>query len=246
MKTLVLGLLVVFFMTTITVTSIAEIQPYVFSLSFDEGSVSGDTVTDIGGRGNNATLNGGAKVVSNGKYGNAIEFDGTDDYIEVEVDVPEKNFTMALWIKTDSPDVGVYSVLDGPAGDGGHDRHFYIQDGNICFRVWQGAGWCTTTQVSDGQWHHIALSVASGEGQTVYVDGQEVATFDYDHSDFDWQKRVWIGFSNDAANQYFKGLIDEAIYYSAPLSAAELAGMITAIQPAGKLTATWSSIKTNY
>ena len=246
MKTLFAGLLVVCFMTMLTVASMAETAPMVFGLSFNEEFVSGDTVTDQGERGNNATLNGGAKVVSNGKYGNAIEFDGVDDYVEVEVDVPEKNFTMALWIKTDSPDVGVYSVLDGPAGDGGHDRHFYLNGGNICFRTWQGAGWETTTQVSDGQWHHIALSVESGKGQTAYVDGKEVGTNAYDHSDFDWQKRVWIGFSNDAGQQYFKGLIDEVVYYSAPLSADELAGIMVAVEPVGKLTTTWSSIKANY
>ena len=124
MKTLFVGLLVVSLMTTLTVASVAEVKPFVFGLSFNEGFVSGDTVTDQGGRGNNATLNNGAKVVPNGKYGNAIEFDGVDDYVEVEMDVPEENFTMALWIKTDSPDVGVYSVLDGRAGAGGHDRHW--------------------------------------------------------------------------------------------------------------------------
>jgi len=246
MKTLFAGLLVVCFVTTLTVASIAETTPMVFGLSFNEEFVSGDTVTDQGGRGNNATLNGGAKVVPNGKYGNAIEFDGVDDYVEVEMDVPEQNFTMALWIKTDSPDVGVYAVLDGPAGAGGHDRHFYIEGGNICFRVWQGAGWCTTTAVSDGQWHHIALAVESGKGQTAYVDGNEIGTFDYDHSDFDWQLRVWIGFSNDAGQQYFKGLIDEVVYYSAPLNADELAGIMVAVEPVGKLTTTWSSIKANY
>ncbi len=246
MKILFVGLLVVCLMMALTVASMADVKPFVFGFSFNQGFVSGDTVTDQGGRGNNATLNGGAKVVPNGKYGSAIELDGVDDYIEVEMDVPEQNFTMALWIKTDSPDVGVYSVLDGPAGDGGHDRHFYIEGGNICFRVWQGAGWCTTTAVSDGQWHHIALAVESGKGQTAYVDGNEIGTFDYDHSDFDWQKRVWIGFSNDAGQQYFKGLIDEVAYYSAPLSAGELEGIMVAIEPVGKLTTTWSSIKANY
>ena len=115
MKALLSGFFVVCLMTTFTIASVAEVTPLVFGLSFNEGFVSGDTVADQGGRGNNATLNNGAKVVPNGKYGNAVEFDGVDDYIEVEVDVPEKNFTMALWIKTDSPDVGVYSVLDGPA-----------------------------------------------------------------------------------------------------------------------------------
>lgn len=221
-------------------------ENFVFHYSFDKAA--GDTVEDIGDKGNDGTLMNGAKRVANGKFNDAVEFDGGQAHIETVIDVPEFDFTMALWVQTDNPAVGVMSVLDGAAGAGGHDRHFYLQAGNICFRVWQGAGWCTTTQVSDGDWHHIALVAMTDGGQTAYVDGQEVGTFAYDHSDFDWQKRLWIGFSNDAASQYFEGLIDDVAYLDVPLTADDVAKLMAplAVDPGGKAAATWAAIKTDY
>ena len=218
--------------------------PHVFELNFED---SGNPGADSSGNGNDATVNGGASWTASGYDGGGIEFDGVDGYVEVEMDVPEFNFTMAMWIKTDVPDVGLYSVLDGVAGAGGHDRHFYLDGGNICFRVWQGAGWCTEAAVADGQWHHIALVAGDGDGQHAYVDGVEVGTFEYDHSDFDWQLRVWIGFSNDAANTYFTGTIDGATYTEAALTPEEIADeMSTAVEAKGKLTTTWAGVKTTY
>ncbi len=219
--------------------------PHVFSLTFDDGGNPGQ---DSSGNGNDATLNGGATWVAGGQSGGAIQFDGVDGYVEVEMDVPEFNFTMGLWIQTEDPAAGVYSVLDGIAGAGGHDRHFYLDGGNICFRVWQGAGWCTDAGVADGSWHHIALVAMDGEGQHAYVDGVDIGVFDYDHSDFDWQKRVWIGFSNDGANNYFTGLIDGVTYTDAALSQDDVVGelMSTAVEAQGKLTTTWGGVKTDY
>ncbi len=219
---------------------------YVFHYSFDGNAA--DTVEDSGGKGNDGTLMNGAKRVADGKFNDAIEFAGGQAHVETVIDAPEFDFTMALWIKTDNPAVGLMSVLDGAAGAGGHDRHFYLNAGNICFRVWQGTGWCTTTEVSDGEWHHIALVTATGEGQTAYVDGEEVGTFDYDHSDFDWQLRVWIGFSNDAATQYFEGLIDEVVYLDIPLTADDVGKLMQplAVDPRDKVAATWAGIKTTY
>ena len=196
-------------------------------------------------QGNDGTLMNGPDRVADGKYGGAIEFPGGDAHIEVVLDVTEFDFTMALWIQTDNPAVGLYSVLDGAAGAGGHDRHFYLQAGNICFRVWQGAGWCTSTEVSDGDWHHIDLVTATGDGQKAYVDGEEVGAFAYDHSDFDWQKRVWIGFSNDAATNYFEGLIDEVAYLDTPLTQEQVQELMAplAVDPRDKGAATWAAIK---
>ena len=221
--------------------------PHVFNLSFDD---KGNPGKDESGNGNKGELKGGAKWTDKGHTGGAVEFDGTKAHVEVVVDVPEKNFTMGVWIKTDQGDVGIYSVLDGVAGDGGHDRHFFLKDGKINFRTWKGPAWATDKNVADGKWHHIALVVKDGAGQTAYVDGSQVGKHDYDHSDFDWQKRVWVGFSNDAGNDYFKGLIDDATYTGAALTADQVkmklmvTNVKTAVEPARKLANTWGDIKT--
>ena len=217
----------------------ADPIPYFFHLTFDDG-----TANDSSGNGNNGELFNGATVT-----GGALVLDGgANQYVEVMADVPEVDFTISIRINTASPDVGVLAVLEQATGAGGHDRHFFLVGGNINFRVYAGGAWSPdpVVAVADGEWHHIALVVETGVGQTAYVDGAPVGTNEYDLSDFNWQDRVWIGFSNDAANQYFTGLIDNAAYISAALTADEVANLIAAVEPAGKVTTTWSSIKTKY
>ena len=81
-----------------------------------------------------------------------------------------------------------------------------------------------------------------------YVDGDKVGTHAYDHSDFDWQKRVWVGFSNDAAVDYFEGVIDEVAYLDVPLTKKEIGALMKplAVEANDKLVAVWGNIKTNY
>ena len=142
MKYLMTSLLIASLVTSFGLVAKAGVSalPHVFNLSFDDKSNSGK---EQSGNGNRGELKGGAKWTDKGHTGGAVEFDGTKAHVEVVVDVPEKNFTMGVWIKTDQGDVGIYSVLDKAAGDGGHDRHFFLKDGKINFRTWKGPAWAT-------------------------------------------------------------------------------------------------------
>ncbi|MBT9132817.1 MAG: hypothetical protein DDT33_01346 [Firmicutes bacterium] len=169
------------------------------------------------------TIRHGATWVRGGRWGkNALRFDGVNDHVGVMIDVPEHNFTIELWFKTTSPNVGVFGVLKNPAGAGGNDRHFFLSGGVAHHRVWKGPGWSTGKTVNDGRWHHWVLTVQTGVGQKVYINGSLVGTHSYDRSDFNWQDRIWIGFSNDAVNHHFKGLIDEVAIWNRVLTADEI------------------------
>ena len=50
-------------------------------------------------------------------------------------------------------------------------------------------------------------------------------------SDFDWQRRINIGFSNDAANDYFDGLIDDVAIWSVALSAQQVQALASGASP---------------
>ena len=247
MKNFMLVLLALGLVMTFGVVVQAKVTglPHVYNLTFND---QGNPGKDSSENGNNGELKGGAKWIANGYSGGGVQLDGNDGHVEVVVDVPEKNFTMGVWIKTDSGDVGIYSVLDGVAGAGGHDRHFFLAGGQISFRTWKGPGWQTGKKVADGKWHHIALVVQDKKGQTAYVDGEKVGTHAYDHSDFDWQKRVWVGFSNDAAVDYFEGVIDEVAYLDVPLTKKEIGALMKplSVEANDKLVEVWGNIKTNY
>jgi len=86
--------------------------------------------------------------------------------------------------------------------------------------------------VADGQWHHVAHTFgAAVGGQKLYVDGLLVASNAKAQSDFDWQKRVHIGFSNDGVNNYTDGMIDEARIYNTGLSLGEVGWLAGLTEP---------------
>ena len=177
--------------------------------------------------GNNGTLEGGTTFAP-GEVGQAFSFDGTDDFVEIHIDVSEANYTLELWFQTSSPDVGVFEIHDF---SGGHDRHIYLASGNICTRVWSDEVICTSgTNYADGRWHHVA-HVFGGDvgGQNIFVDGQQEASGSKANSDFNWQTGANIGFSRDSANGYFNGLIDEVAVYNRALTAAEINAIYVAV-----------------
>jgi len=162
--------------------------------------------------------------VSSAWAGNKELFlDGNGDYVEVIQDIPEINFTIELQFRTLLPNVGIFGVLAGPSGQSGHDRHIYLRDGFLQQRVWADE---TINSVNsgynDGLWHHYAMVVERGVGQKMYVDGQIKSSGGKDQSDFYWQDRFWIGFSNDALDRFFAGLIDEVRIWNYARTQAEI------------------------
>lgn len=247
MRKVLTGLILLLLVGIFCFSANAKDFPFVYHLSFDDGD--GEEAEDESGNGNNGTLVN-AEWTKDGKFGGAIEFPGGNSYVEIVVDVPEFDFTMAVWVKTDNGNGGIMSVLDAAEGGGGHDRHFFLVGGELNIRVWPGGAWPTKGKVADGEWHHLALVTETGTGQVAYVDGENVGEWEFDHSNFDWQKRVWIGFSNDAGNQYIEGILDEPMYIDAALTENEVNQLMNlpgfAVDAAGKLSATWGDIKTSY
>ena len=188
---------------------------------FDEasGSVCADS---IGGA--TATLyNNPARVA--GISGNAISFNGVNQYAMAAVDVSETVYAVSLWFRTSQPGGGMFSVTD--AGGGSHDRHIYLNGGNICSRIWSEETITSTGQnYGDGQWHHVVHTFGGAiGGQKLYVDGVEVASGGKSQSDFTWQTNIRIGYSASSPVNYFNGLIDDVRVYNAGLAASDAAAI---------------------
>ena len=157
--------------------------------------------------------------------GGALRFPGELQYVSVPIDVPETEYTVEFWFRTEDPNAGLFSVVDQNLGVGGHDRHIHLIDGNVRIRTWSGPGVEVSSglNLADGKWHHIAHVISLDlAGQYVYVDGELVIEGVKDTSNFDWQKHVNVGFSNDAASQYLKGEIDELRIWEAALEQEEI------------------------
>ena len=190
--------------------------PYLL-FPLEEGS--GSTIRDVSGA-YQGTIPSGVSWVAGQQAGTYALLFGGSNHIEVMADVPEYDFIIEIRFRTTAATTGIFSVLSGANGGGGHDRHVYVSDGAVCFRVWQGGGWCTSKIVNDGNWHTVILTVRSGIGQFAYVDGSLVGTYPYDHSDFNWQDRIGIGWSNDGGGN-FNGAIDMVAIYKIQTGSGE-------------------------
>jgi len=194
------------------------------------------TVDDLSGNGHAADLRGAVydnlvpPVIAGGQ---SLRFSGSADYVSVVIDVSEGNYTSAFWFRADTSSRGLFCVVDNDLGGGGHDRHLYLNGTNLASRVWNNE--TITSQgrdYVDGDWHHVAHVVGPAVGgQRIYVDGQLVATGAKAGSDFDWQKRVNIGFSNDAGSDFFDGLIDDVAIWSEALSPEQVVALAAGASP---------------
>jgi hypothetical protein len=203
----------------------------------DEATVA----VDWSGHGNHGTLRGDPQQET-GYHGEALAFDGRNDYVSVLMDVSETEYAAALWFKTTNGDCGLMAVVDSDLGNGGHDRHIYLTGGNIKIRLWDTEEIETTgLNLANGLWHHVVYTYgATIGGQKVYVDGVLGASGTKSASDFDWQRHVNIGFSNDAANTYFEGVLDDVRIYDKILTQAEVQQTMR-----GDLLAAWNASPKN-
>ena len=159
---------------------------------------------------------------------------GSNTYVSAELDVSETAYSCSFWFRTTQANTGLFTVVDGDLGAGGHDRHVYLTAGNIGVRTWNTEIIASTGKnYGDNQWHHVVHTYgASIGGQRIYVDGLQVASGTKAASDFNWQKKINIGFSNDAgASQYHEGEIDDVSVWSETLSAAAIATLASGTAP---------------
>jgi hypothetical protein len=162
--------------------------------------------------------------IADSNLGNNLKLDGVDDYISVTLDEPETEITHEFRFKTSDPNAGLFAVVNSDLGADGHDRHIYLTGGNVKARVWNNQEIQSTgLNLADGNWHHVAYVMgASVGGQKLYIDGQLVASGNKTASDFNWQKRINIGFSNDAVNKYLNGNIDEVRIWNKTRTQSEI------------------------
>lgn len=195
----------------------------VLDLPFDEGS--GSIAYDQSLYGNDGTINGATWV--RGRYGYALEFDGTDDYVKVldsaSLNITSGGITVAAWVYPTKTDAAQYIVEKYSASAG---FRLFIRAANI----W-GYGFvgdldtidASGNEVDFNTWNFVVITYDyNTKTARIYVNGelQGETTKDVgiiDTSGLD----LYIG-SSDGGSLFFGGIIDEVRIYARALTEEEI------------------------
>ncbi|MHC4439839.1 MAG: LamG domain-containing protein, partial [Planctomycetota bacterium] len=159
-----------------------------------------------------------------GQIGGALEFDGTDDFIDcgssTDYEIPV-NITIACWIKLDVFDKTWQAIIT--TSDSSWRVHRSGSTNNI---AWGTTGLAPldltgSTDVSTGDWFHVA-GVYDGSQKLLYINGELDASSNSTGNISTVTTPVFIGENSGARNRYWAGLIDDVRIYNNALTQAEI------------------------
>ncbi|MFX0212104.1 MAG: LamG domain-containing protein [Candidatus Hodarchaeota archaeon] len=201
-------------------TNFEPLSDLVLSLSMNEGT--GSITYDQVGYGNNGLISGA--LWTTGFSGNALEFDGVDDYVEVPapMELDKGQITVSAWVffySAPTPDAGFQYVIVCQDDDNGRVFQLTTWDGYFNWhRFGEGDEVLGTTLIEAYRWYHVAASF-DGETHRLYVNG---VLEDQKSGSLSSSTTVPIHIGkkgNDDDWSYFNGSIDEVQIFSKALSA---------------------------
>ncbi len=214
--------------------------------NLDDGA--GTTAADCSGKGQQATLYGGAKWQA-GKSGGGVYLDGVDDYIEVPNLIGQAG-SMTFWFKPDwdGSDPDDYRLFDASLGGiyfflGKGANHvdivptyfgFYFED--AADADWQDIDFDPKGIITAGTWFHVVVTWQFGGGKAfLYIDGEQAATSPnalgglpalYANPRFGLRTIDYIPSKHGA-----KGVIDEIRFYDRVLKPTQARDLFNGIAP---------------
>ncbi len=228
----------------------------VLHFAFDGGSVDGDTVKDLSGQGNDATINGGAKVANGG-----LEFDGVDGYVGGEpLDMRtggEVSFSALCWFKTDEAKNGPLwmwgdNANPGASSDAEAPVGWRTSSGKFAAGFYSGGHFYADAEetYADGEWHFVA-QVGDGNMGYLYADGEQISSttagYVYAASPYFILGARSKNSSSDIDDlEYFNGVIRQVALYNVALGEADIkaiAAEAMAVSCSIKLATTWGQMK---
>ena len=185
----------------------------------------------------NGTAQGGAGYAT-GRFGQAVSLDGVDDFISTATAgnavIPATDYTLMAWVNWDGAN-GNRGYIAGGQNSGtngevftmgkaadGSDRILFL---NLLPNGGQGNSITESPAAafSTGTWHHVAYTVDSTNGTTLYLDGSPVGTNPTRTTHTASTTVFNIGNNPQTGSPNpFDGLIDEVAVFSGVLDATQI------------------------
>jgi glucose/arabinose dehydrogenase len=192
--------------------------------AYNFNEASGNAVTDSSGSNNNGTISGATRTAT-GKFGRAITFNGTSNYVSIPHSASLQlttGMTLEAWVNMTGGQSWRTVILKERTGGMAYALYARNDANRPLSQLWvngeqnaQG-----TAAVAQNAWVHLATTY-DGATQKLYVNGAQVASRAQTGSLISSTGPLKIG-GNAIWNEWFKGTIDEVRVYSRALSASEI------------------------
>lgn len=192
--------------------------------SFNEGS--GTSVADSSTTGNTGTISG-ATWSTAGKYGKALSFNGTNNYVSIADSTSlhlTNGMSLEAWVNPTSSSGSVWRTVVFKERPGGMAYALYANNGasRPTGQIYNSAerNAIGTAQVPTGVWTHLATTY-DGANLKLYVNGTQVSSTAVTGNIIASSGALKIG-GNAIWPEWFAGLIDEVRIYNRALPATEI------------------------
>lgn len=156
--------------------------------------------------------------------GEALNFDGVDDYVISTGYLAFTEYTIETWVKLNvltNQSIIAGTNNSGPLSTLSHNLRF--MNGKFEHALWDGAGknLTSTVTVTTGVWYHVAISAKNNNVMKITVNGNEtVSTFSIGTS---WTALNQFRFGSNAIGlPYFNGELDEVRIWNRQLCVDEI------------------------
>jgi hypothetical protein len=209
--------------------------PPVLDMNFDE--FAGTTTYDRSGNGNDGVFVSPASSPSwnkYGKFGSALEFDGSDDYVNLGTPSDlnlTSYFTVSAWVNDTKSNSAIYS-----SGQTSNSYYYiWIASNDVCYDEDGGTDVCTSDNpIISGKWHYVTVTKDgdSGTNLRIYVDGmQNSVTGIVGTADATGQKTIGRRTEGAVDSRFLRGLIDQVKIYDYARTQAQIAWDFNEGQP---------------
>jgi prepilin-type N-terminal cleavage/methylation domain-containing protein len=190
--------------------------------SFESASNLGK---DFWGSNDGTLVNGPTQV--DGVIGQALSFDGVDDYVSIStsasLDIDTNPVTMEAWVYPTSVSQSYREIIGrGVRGFNGYGLNLNTDKINLGYHG--GGSLNSVATLNANQWYHV-VGIINGASSKIYIDGKvdnTIGTVDIKASIYNATIGAFITAPPNTYGYYFPGFIDEVRIYNAALTAQEI------------------------
>jgi len=202
----------------------------VLAFNFDNVSSIGENATnavDLSMYGNNGTLVNGTAWTSQGRYGNALDFDGDNDWVDAgnstSLDM-NNSFSIEMWMKRRAPSVSFVELLRRSSGDA-YSLYNFANSTDMLVRFQDRTSvhhYGTSVNVPTGVWNHV-VGIYDGLYLLFYLNGVLASNASIgSYTVMPGSNNLVIGRDDPNPGRFFNGTIDEVRVWNRSLSSAEV------------------------